>query len=71
LRLLKPKIPDSVFQIPGYILLRNDRTGTKRGGGILAYVNNKLKTTRRFEREEKKIEILWLDVLLFNSKIVF
>ena len=37
----------------------------------MAYVNNKLKTTRRFEREEKKIDILWLDVLLFNSKILF
>lgn len=34
----------------------------------MANVNNRMKTTRRFELEEKEIAILWLDVFLFNFK---
>ena len=40
---LKPKMPDSVFEIPGFVMYRKDRPGVKWGGGILAYVNFRLK----------------------------
>ena len=59
---LKPKVPDSVFEIPVYVMY-----GVKQGGGILAYVNFKLKENRRIDLEEKEIETLWL-VFPFNSK---
>ncbi|KAK2550327.1 hypothetical protein P5673_029027 [Acropora cervicornis] len=65
---LKPKVPDSVFEIPGYVMYRKDRPGVKQGGGILAYVNFKLKENRRIDLEEKEIETLWLDIFPFNSK---
>ena len=65
---LKPKVPDSVFEIPGYVMYRKDRPGVKQGGGILAYVNFKLKENRRIDLEEKEIKTLWLDIFPFNSK---
>ena len=37
---LKPKIPDSVFEIPGFVMYKKDRPGVKWGGGILAYVTS-------------------------------
>lgn len=68
---LKPKVPDSVFEIPGYVMYRKDRSGVKQGGAILAYVNFKLKENRRIDLEEKEIETLWLDIFPFNSKTAF
>ena len=65
---LKPKVPDSVFEIPVYVMYRKDRPGVKQGGGILSYVNFKLKENRRIDLEEKEIETLWLDIFTFNSK---
>ena len=64
---LKPIVPDSVFEIPGYVMYRQDRPGVKQGGGILAYVNLKLKENRRIDLEVKEIET-WLDIFPFNSK---
>ena len=64
---LKPKVPDSVFEIPGYFMYRKDRPGVKQGGGILASVNFKLKENRRIDLEEKEIETLWLDIFPFKS----
>ena len=65
---LKPKVPDSVFEIPGYVMYRKDRPVVKQGGGILAYVNFKLKENHRIDLEEKEIETLWLVIFPFNSK---
>ena len=39
---LQHKIPDSVYEIPGYSMHRKERTGGKKGGGLLAYVRNQL-----------------------------
>jgi len=47
---------------------RRDRPGVKKGGGILAYVNFKLKENRRIDLEVKEIETLWLEIFSFNSK---
>lgn len=54
---LKPKVPDSVFEIPGYVMYRKDRPGVKHGGGILAYVNFRLKENRRIDLEDKEIKL--------------
>ncbi|KAK2566379.1 hypothetical protein P5673_009883 [Acropora cervicornis] len=65
---LKPKVPDSVFEIPGYVMYRKERPGVKQSGGILVYVNFKLKENCLIDLEEKEIETLWLDIFPFNSK---
>lgn len=42
------KIPDSFYNIPGYLLFRKDRLG-KKGGRILAFVNDSIVVKRRPE----------------------
>ena len=61
---LKPKVPYSVFEIPGYVMYRKDRPGVKRVDAILTYGNFRLKENRRIELEEKEVEKLWLDIFL-------
>lgn len=36
---LKPSLPSTSFGLPGYVLIRNDRTG-KRGGGVAIYLRD-------------------------------
>jgi Reverse transcriptase (RNA-dependent DNA polymerase) len=40
---LKPTIPDSFIELPGYTVYRNDRK-VKRGGGVAVYVRESLKS---------------------------
>ena len=61
-------MPDSVFEIPGFVMYRKDRPGVKWGGGILAYVNFRLKENCCIKLEEKEIESLWLDIFPFYKK---
>lgn len=68
---LKLKVLDFVFEIFGYVMYRKDRFGVKQGGGILVYVNFKLKENCCIDLEEKEIEILWLDIFFFNLKRLF
>ena len=65
---LKPSKPDSLFNIPGYYMYRKDRTGRKNGGGLLAYVAEKVQTNRVSELDEDSVESLWLTVCPHNSK---
>jgi len=40
---LLPSISDDYVALPGYTLVRCDRTGDRRGGGVALYVENSLK----------------------------
>ena len=40
---------------------------TKRGGGILAFVSEKLKVRREYNLEESELEVLWMSINPFNS----
>ena len=51
------KRPDSYYQIQDYYLFRKDRVG-KKGGGILAYVNNRLHAKIRPDLMENETEVL-------------
>ena len=44
--LLKSEVSDSLFPIPDFVLHRKDRPGNKKGGGVLAFVSEKLKAGR-------------------------
>ena len=61
--------PDSQFNIPGYVLYRNDR---KKGeGGVLAYVSSditckRLKTCRNY----KTIEPVALHIMLRTKSVI-
>ena len=61
------KVPDSFYGIHGFQFHRKDRVG-KSSGGILAYVNNSLKTKRRGDLEANEFEILWFEICPHKSK---
>ena len=61
---LKPSKPDSVYSIPGYNLYRKDRHGSKAGGGLLAYIADRVKAKRICELKDDFIESLFFDVCL-------
>ena len=64
---LKPSKPDSEYSIPGYNLYRKDRYGSKAGGGLLAYIADRVKAKRRCELEDDFVESRWFDVCPHGS----
>ena len=56
----------TILQIQDYYLFQKDRVG-KKGGGILAYVNNRLHAKIRPDLMENETEVLWLEVCPFKS----
>ena len=64
---LKPNKPDCVLQIPGYTFFRKERQGSKKGGGILAYVADRLKVERITSLEENELETVWLQIHPYKS----
>ena len=64
---LKPSNCDSLYNIPGFTLLRKDRLH-KAGGGIAVYCSDALTFNRRVDLEYDSVEILWLEICPFKSK---
>ena len=67
---LDSSIMDSQVAIDGYEFIRKDRMDTqnKSGGGLILYSRNSLKSKRRPEYEISKIETIWAEIELPNSK---
>ena len=65
---LKPKLPDSLYAVPGFTTHRRDRKGSKKKGGVLVYVNQDVKHRRRTDLEDSNIEAVWLEVFPYKSK---
>ena len=61
------KVPDSFYKIEGYDLYRKDRLH-KKGGGILAFVNEHLHAKLCEELMTNNTEVLWIEVFPFKSK---
>ncbi|XP_046844828.1 uncharacterized protein LOC124438678 [Xenia sp. Carnegie-2017] len=61
------KIPDSFYMIPGYTLHRKDRIG-KKGGGIIAYLNEKVIASHRRDLELDDLETHCLQICPHKSK---
>ena len=64
---LEPNKLGCVLQIPGYTFFRKDRQGSKKGGGILAYVADRLKVERITSLEENELETVWLQIHPYKS----
>lgn len=64
---LKPDTLDSLYSVPEFMILRHDRR-MKNGGGVLAFVNDKLSAIRRTDLEDSNLEILWFDIAPFKSR---
>ena len=67
---MDPSVGDSQLSINHFDLHRKDRCETqdKSGGGLLLYFRKSLNCKRRPELEISKIETLWTEVTLTNTK---
>ena len=61
---------DQQVAIEGYDFIRKDRMDTqnKTGGGLILYFRNSIKCKRRHEYEIAKIETIWAEIELPNTK---
>ena len=69
---LASHVSDGQISIEGYDLIRKDRSDTQdkcaRGGGLIFYYRNTLNCKRRPELEISKLETIWVEFPLPNSK---
>ena len=69
---LASHVSDGQISIEGYDLIRKDRSDTQdkcaRGGGLIFYYRNTLNCKRRPELEISKLETIWVELSLPNSK---
>ena len=67
---LDQNIMDQQVAIEGYGFIRKDRMDTqnKTGGGLILYFRNSIKSKRRHEYEISKIETIWAEIELPNTK---
>ena len=52
-------------------MIRKDRAGSQKGGGLLAYINESLKADRIESLEDDALETLWLQLSPHKSKRPF
>ena len=67
---LNSSIKDSEVSIPGYTLVRHDRTG-KRGGGTAMYVRDGIPYKHRMDLTAENIETCWVEVNRQKCKRLF
>ena len=67
---LNPSIKDFEVHIPGYTLVRQDRTG-KRGGGTAIYVRNGIPYKHRQDLSAENIKSSWVEVNRLKCKKLF
>ena len=70
---LNETVSDDVLHIKNYKIKRNDRklNGSGlcgNGGGVLIYIADHVKYSRRFDLESSDIESIWLEIKVENSK---
>ena len=67
---LNQEISCNQVPIEGFDHIRKDRSETqdKSGGGVILYVRNTINCKRRTEYEISKIETIWSEITLPNSK---
>ena len=65
---LDSSISNSEIQLPGYSLVRRDKT--RRNGGVLIYVSSNLnyKVIQEFENDQLDIQRLWMEITPPKSK---
>ena len=64
---LSDKVSDSELNISNFYLERKDRQSGK-GGGIIAYISDKIPYVRRTDLENDTLECIWLQINFANTK---
>ena len=65
---MNDSIPSSFVNIPGYNFERKDRGSA--GGGVWFFVKNNIVYRRRNDLETQDIELLCLEIMSQNSKLI-
>ena len=60
-------ITDVLYAVPGFSIYQRDRV-SRCGGGVLVFVNDKLKLKRQDDLENLDLEVIWLEVFPIKSK---
>ncbi|CAH8487279.1 unnamed protein product, partial [Dicrocoelium dendriticum] len=68
---LSTDVTDSEVCLPGYALLRCDRTSDRRGGGVVLYVNSALTVckTYSFRSSEGDVEALAVNLCIASAQL--
>ena len=65
----KTEVMDSEISLNGYTMYREDRQDGRKGGGVLLYIDSKLKVTVRNDLINKKFkECIWCDIISGTEK---
>ena len=65
---LNASVTDTALSVDNYCFYRKDRQG-RRGGGILVYVPDEIRSWRRNDLEHNSIEAIWLELRTNQSLI--
>ena len=65
---LDKSVTDSEIAVPGFRMHRMDRT--RRGGGVLVYVSEDVKSVRRQDIEEDGIEAVWIEARMKKTQVL-
>ena len=63
----KKSASSDIYEIPGYTFYNQPRAKGK-GGGVGAYVSDKIPCERRFDLEKIKLECIWLEIMPEKAK---
>ena len=58
--------PEALYSIPGYLFVNKPRKSGK-GGGVAAYISDKLTYNRRLNLENDEMECIWLEMKPIKS----
>ena len=59
--------PEDIFKIEGYDFISKPRSSGK-GGGVAAYISNRVNYLRRYDLESEEIECMWIEIKPKKSK---
>ncbi len=59
--------PDQNYHLDNYILFRHDRNDGRVGGGVAAWISDKLVVRHRHDLERADIEAMWLEIRSHNN----
>eukprot|EP00794_Sanderia_malayensis_P005001 gene5001-5658_t len=58
--------PEALYAIPGFSFVNKPRKSGK-GGGVAAYISDKITYNQRFDLEKEEIECIWLEIKPLKS----
>ncbi|XP_075155234.1 uncharacterized protein LOC142228619 [Haematobia irritans] len=68
---LNENVSSCAVELPGYRFIRNDRSGTRRGGGVGIYISRKFVTKVVFRSSSPVAESVFIELHLGSVRVLF